>query len=61
LEYAKLSFFILNNYLAKKHQPYPGLRYNLVLPLHTKFFIFENTKISIFGSISKFLKLIVFG
>ena len=30
-------------------------------PPYIEIFIFENTKISIFGGISKFLKLIVFG
>jgi hypothetical protein len=35
--------------------------YTLVLPLHIEIFILENTKISILGGISKFLKLIVFG
>jgi hypothetical protein len=32
-----------------------------VLPLHTEIFILKNTKISLFGGISKFLKLIVVG
>jgi hypothetical protein len=35
--------------------------YTLVLPLHTEIFILKNTKISLFGGISKFLKLIVVG
>jgi hypothetical protein len=33
----------------------------LVPPLHTENLFLRNTKISIFGGISKFLKLIVFG
>jgi hypothetical protein len=32
-----------------------------VLPLHIEILLLKNTKISIFGGISKFLKLIVFG
>jgi hypothetical protein len=32
-----------------------------VPPLHIEFFFWKNTKISIFGRISKFLELIVYG